>query len=123
MLTCWGTTYRSIASILVCSLLSSCCHTNITCVVTIQAKRRGIAVKIKQFDKREPLLYKCFWETVDNKVLLHSFAANTKSSGKRNVLLLTTMQPILGTTKDDGKKKPVVSKLYDYTKGHTNLMY
>ena len=95
---------------------------NITCVETIQANRRGIPVEIKQLDNREPLSYECFWETVDNKISLHSYAVNTKSSGKRNVLLRTTMQPILGTTKDDGKKKPAVYKLYDYTKGGTDVM-
>ena len=70
---------------------------NITCVGTIQANRRGIPVEIKQLDNRKPLSYECFWETVDNKISLHSYAVNTKSSGKRNVLLLTTMQPILET--------------------------
>ena len=73
-------------------------------------------------DNREPLSYECFRETMDNKVSLYSYAVNTKSSGKQNTLLLTTMQPILGTTKDDGKKKPAVYKSYDYTKGDTDVM-
>ena len=32
------------------------------------------------------------------------------------------MQPLLGTTKDDGKKKPAIYKLYDFTKGGTDVM-
>ena len=32
------------------------------------------------------------------------------------------MQPLLGTTKDDEKKKPDIYKLYDFTKGGTDVM-
>lgn len=32
------------------------------------------------------------------------------------------MQPILGCTKDDGKKKPQLYKLYDFTKGGTDII-
>ena len=69
-----------------------------------------MSVEIKQLDNRKPLLYECFWETVDNKISLHSYAVNTKRFGQQNVLLLTTMQPIIGTTKDGGKKKTAVYK-------------
>ena len=44
------------------------------------------------------------------------------SKGMKNVLVLSTMHPILGITKDDGKQKPVVFKLYDFTKGGTDQM-
>lgn len=33
------------------------------------------------------------------------------------MLLLTTVVPILGKTKDDNKMKPALFKLYDYTMG------
>ena len=36
-------------------------------------------------------------------------------------MLLSTIRPILGITKDDGKKKLAVSKLYDFTKGSTDV--
>ena len=42
---------------------------------------------------------------------LHSYVVNTKSTGKRNVLLLSTFKPILGITKDDGKQKPAINNL------------
>ena len=41
-------------------------------------------------------------------------------SGKKNVLLFSTMRPIIGVTKDDGKQKPGLYKLYDFTKGGTD---
>ena len=53
---------------------------------------------------------------------LHSYIVPIKSSGPQNVLLLTTMKPILGTTRDDGKKKLAVYKLYDFTKGGTDVV-
>ena len=95
---------------------------NITCVGTLQSNRRGIPVEIKDVKDREQFSYLCFWESLQNKLVLHSYVVNTKSTGKRNVLLLSTMQPILGITKDDGKKKPAIYKLYDFTKGGTDIM-
>ena len=47
---------------------------------------------------------------------------NTKSSGKRNILLLSTMHPILGTANDNLQLKPAIYKLYDYTKGNTDII-
>lgn len=32
------------------------------------------------------------------------------------------MPPFLGVIKDDGKKKPVIIKLYDFTKGGTDII-
>ena len=95
---------------------------NITCVGTLQANRRGIPNEIKSLAERDQNSYQCFWESSENKLVLHSYVVSTKSSGKRNVLLLSTVQPILGVTKDDGKRKPAIYKLYDYTKGGTDVM-
>ena len=38
------------------------------------------------------------------------------------MLLLSTLDPILGVTKDDEKQKPVLYKLYDFTKGGTDIV-
>ena len=46
----------------------------------------------------------------------------TKSSGQRNVLVFSTVQLTLGVTIDDGKKKPAVCKLYDFTKPGMDVM-
>jgi len=95
---------------------------NITCVGTLQCNRRGIPSEVKDTKERELLSYQCFWESTQNQLVLHSYVVTTKSSGRRNVLLLSTVQPILGVTKDDGKKKPAIYKLYDFTKGGTDVM-
>ena len=44
-----------------------------------------------------------------------------KSTGKKNVLLLSTVEPILGTTKKDDTKRPAVIQLYNFTKGGTDI--
>ena len=46
----------------------------------------------------------------------------TKSSGKKNVLVMSTFDPIPDITRDDGKAKPAIIKFYDHTKGGTGIM-
>ena len=42
---------------------------------------------------------------------------------EKNVLLLSTVSPIImGVTKDDSVKKPAIYKLYDFTKGGTDII-
>lgn len=36
--------------------------------------------------------------------------------------VLSTMQPLMGVTKEDDKKKPAIYKLYDFTKGGTDII-
>ena len=38
------------------------------------------------------------------------------------MLALSTVPPLLGTTKDDRKNKPALLKFYDYTKGGTDIV-
>ena len=46
----------------------------------------------------------------------------TKSLGKRNVLLLLAMAPLLATTKHENKSKPAIYKLYNFSKGEQILL-
>ena len=91
---------------------------NITCVGTLQSNRRGIPDATKQTNGREPFSDEYFWESEKGRLVLHSYAVKTKSTGLRDGLLLSTVQPILGVSKNP-KKKPAIYKLYDYTKGGT----
>lgn len=52
-----------------------------------------------------------------------SYVVNRKSPKKRNVLVLSTTNLILGVTKDDGKQKPAFIKFYDCTLGGTDVVY
>ena len=45
----------------------------------------------------------------------------TKSKGKKNVVILSTTRPMHSCTKDDNKSKPQIFKFYDFTKGGTDI--
>ena len=57
----------------------------------------------------------------NGKTILESYVVKT-SKGKKNVLMLSTMEPVLGVTKGDQKFKPQMNKLYDFTKGGTDII-
>ena len=91
-------------------------------VGTTQSNRKGIG-DLKNMENREDQSTKVYWNEDDGRMSVTSYVVNTKSSGKQNVLVLSMMQPLLGVTKDDGKKKPAIIKLYDFTKvGQTLLI-
>ena len=46
----------------------------------------------------------------------------TKSTGRKNVLMLSAIRQIPGKTKDDGKSKPAIMKFYDFTKGGNKIV-
>ena len=52
---------------------------------------------------------------------LHSYVVKTKSTGKRNVLLLSTLEPLLVVTVMM-ERKPQIYKVYDFTKGGTDII-
>ena len=47
---------------------------------------------------------------------LYTYVVKTKSTGLHNFLLLSTLEPIIAVTQDDGKQKPQIYKVYDFTK-------
>ena len=56
------------------------------------------------------------------KLVLHSYVVKSKSTSLQNVLLFSSVQPLLGTTKENGTKKPTIYKLYEFTEGGTDVM-
>lgn len=79
-----------------------------TCVGTLTASRKGLPEKFKALAGREEKDYMPLFE-VDGKKSIHSWITNTKS-GPKNVMVLTTTVPLMGTTKDDEKDKPAIMK-------------
>ena len=59
--------------------------------------------------------YECFWENENQKLVLYSYVVKTKNTGLQNILLLSSVQFLLRTMKDDEKKKLTIYKLYDFT--------
>ena len=95
---------------------------DITTVGTLMSNRQGIPKDVKKVEGREEFSYEVYWDKQTGIMTLHSYVVRTKSTGPRNVLLLSSLRPLLGTTKDDGKNKPAHYKLYDYTKGGVDIV-
>ena len=93
---------------------------DITTIGILQSNRRGIPPEIKDISTREILSTETYWEQ-DGDLSLSSYVVRS-SSGKKNILVPTTMRPLFGVTSDDGKKKPALYKLYNFTKGGTDIV-
>ena len=78
----------------------------------MQINRKGIPTEIKDVKEREPLSSDIYWRK-DGPLSLSSYVMKT-STGKKNVLMLSTLEPLLGTTKDNSCHKLGLYKLYDF---------
>ena len=94
----------------------------ITSVKTLLSNRKGISAEIKEIKDRETNSYEVYWEMDKGILNLLSYVVKAKSSGKRHVLLLSTVPPLLATTKDDNKSKPAIYKLYDFSNDGTDII-
>ena len=95
-------------------------HKSITSYGTMQINRKGIPTEIKDVKQREPLSREIYWQK-DNPLSLSSYVVKS-STGKKYVFTLSTLEPILGTTKDDNCHKLGLYELYDFTKGGTDIV-
>ena len=59
-----------------------------TSVGTLQSNRKAIPAEIREIKDRETNSYEIYWEKNNGILNLHSYVVKTKSSGKRNALLL-----------------------------------
>ena len=50
------------------------------------------------------------------------YTVQTKSKGKKNVVILSTARPMHSCTKEDNKSKPQIFNFYDFTKGGTDIV-
>ena len=71
---------------------------------------------------RKEFSYEILWNADDVRMTLHSYVVKTKSTRLRNVLLLLTLELIIAVTQDDGKQKPQIYNVYDFTKGGTDII-
>ena len=93
---------------------------DITSIGKLQLNRKGVPAEMKDFKHREALSTEIYWER-DGPLSLTSYVVKT-SSGKKNVILLSTYPQVLGLTKDDGKYKSGLLNVYDFTKGATDVV-
>ena len=75
-----------------------------TVVGTLMTNRIGIPEEQKYINDCEIFSSTIHWETKYKDIALGLYAVKTKSKGKLSVLLLSTMRPYNGVTRDDGKR-------------------
>ena len=89
---------------------------DITAVGTIVSNRKGLPKESVKTAGRKDFSYEILWKADDVRMTLHSYGVKTTLTGLRNVLLMSTLGPIIAVTQDDGKQRPQIYKVYDFTK-------
>ena len=82
--------------------------------------KAGIPNELKDVKNREELSRETYWEVGGRKTLT-SYVVKT-SNGKKNGMAVSMMSPLLGVTTDENIRKPAILKLYDFTKGGTDVV-
>ena len=127
MRSCNITTDRLYTSVNLAQKLSA---RGITLVGTWQSNRKGSPEELKTVSGDEQT--STIWYQVNNdretvpaeqrnKIRICNYVTKRKSSTKQ-VVILTTTEPLQGVTLDDNMKKPALFKLYDYTKTGTDVI-
>ena len=91
----------------------------ITVVGTLVTKHIGLPDDLKKAKQRGQFESTMHWEKTEGDFSLCTYTPKYRSKEKKNVLVLSTMRPLMGITRDDEKQKPAIIKFYDFTKGGT----
>lgn len=92
---------------------------------TLRKNRRGLTPNMKKTHGRDHLSTIVWFEKTGSKKLsLTSYVSKSKSKGWKNILVLSSIPNLatIGFTKDDTKKKSGLIKVYDFTKGGTDIV-
>ena len=76
---------------------------------------------MKETTSKEEFAYEVLTNVQDSQIKLHSYIVKTKSTRMRNVLMMSLLEHLMAVTKDDEKRKPQIYKIYDFTKGGTDI--
>lgn len=98
-----------------------CLERSITIVAAILMNKK-VTGETNSLDNREYLSTNVYWEKGDGNISVTSYIVNTKYAGKRNILVLSTMSPIVVVIKYNDKKKLSIIKLYEFIKSDTNIV-
>ena len=93
----------------------------ITTAKTLNTVRIGIPDELKDTKCRENFSVTCHVESKEKSLYITTYSVITKSTGRKNILMLPTIGPIPEITKDDGNSKPALMKFYDFTKGGNDI--
>lgn len=98
-----------------------CFERSITIVGAILMNKK-VTGETNSLDNQEYLSTNVYWEKGDGNISVTSYIVNTKYAGKRNILVLSTMSPIVVVIKYNDKKKLSIIKLYEFIKSDTNIV-
>ena len=90
-----------------------------TIVVTMHHDRKGIPKEVKAIGNREEKSVLYVYHKEKN-IMLASYI-DKKKSGKKNVIVLSTMHDRVKVTNDQ-RKKPQIHSMYDHTKGGVDVV-
>ena len=93
----------------------------ITMVGTMMLNRVGSPKEIKDGTNRDAFSIEICWEEKNKRNLTSYFVSSSKKK-KKNIIVLATVEPILGVAIGDEKQKPAIMKLYDFTNGETGII-
>ena len=96
-----------------------CLERNITIVSTMRLDWKGISAEIKKIDKRDEQ-FTFYVHGKDDDLMLVSYV-DKKKSGKKNVVVLTSMHDNVRVMKDE-RRMPQVHTFYDHTKGGVDVV-
>ena len=102
------------------SLANKLLDKGITSIGTLRSNRLGIPAEIKKTDTSKINSTEVIWEAEKQKLTITSYCVKTSTKSKKIINILSSMPPLLAVTKDE-KKKPAIFKLYDFTKGGTDI--
>ena len=91
-------------------------NNGVTMVCTLMSNRVGIPPYVKDVSNRETVSSEIFWEKNGKKNISY-YVVHNASKKKNSVMVLSTVDPILGITNDYEKNKLALYKLYNFTGG------
>ena len=81
---------------------------DITTVEKLNTVRIGTPDELRDTKCRENFSVTCHVESKGKNLYITTYSVITKSTGRKNILMLPTIGPIPGITKDDGNSKPAL---------------
>ena len=103
-------------------LMNHLLEKGVTAVGTLVSNRKGLPKEFVKTTSRKEFLHEILWNADDIRMTLHSYILKTKTTRLGNIVLLSNLEPIIAVTQDDGKQKLQIYKVYDFTKGRTDII-